>query len=313
MEGRSVVFCSLFLAKYPQLKQFFGVDPWFKWHVSLWVVLQIGACMIIGGFDDVITWPWIVIAAYWFGGTINHSLTLAIHDISHNTAFGQRRWLANRLFGMWANLPLGAPMSISFKRYHIEHHRYLAVDGVDPDLPTSWEANFFSNTLLKVIWMLMQPFFYTIRPLFVRPKKPGYLEFLNLTFQFIFDAVIWYFCGVRAILYLVLSTVLSMGLHPMAGHFLSEHYMILFGYDTYSYYGPMNAITFNVGYHVEHHDLPYVPSCSLPDVKAIAPEFYRSIPHHTSWTKVLWRFITEPTIGPFARLKRPTRKDAHHQ
>ena len=63
----------------------------------------------------------------------------------------------------------------------------------------------------------------------------------------------------------------------------------------------MNPILFNVGYHNEHHDFPYVPFNKLPEVKRIAAEYYDSLPYHTSWVKVLWDFIFDKDLGPHAR------------
>lgn len=80
--------------------------------------------------------------------------------------------------------------------------------------------------------------------------------------------------------------------------------MFVKGIETYSYYGPFNWITFNAGYHTEHHDFPNIPGSRLPMVKKIAPEFYDNLPHHTSYFKVIYEFIMNPNIGPHSFVKR---------
>merc|ERR1719259_1068777 len=215
------------------------------------VIVQIIAAYAVSS----LSWPLVILAAYVFGGTINHSMALAIHEISHNLAFGHSRPMANRILGMFGNVIIGLPTSVTFKRYHLEHHKYQGVDGVDMDIPSEMEGVLFRNTFTKIIWVLLQPFFYAFRPLFLLPKPVTALEIVNWIVQ----------------IYLISGSFLAMGLHPLAGHFISEHYMFLRGQETYSYYGPLNALTFNVGYHMEHHDFPFIPGSRLPQLKAMVP------------------------------------------
>lgn len=39
-------------------------------------------------------------------------------------------------------------------------------------------------------------------------------------------------------------------------------------------------------------------------MKKIAPDYYDDLPSYTSWCKVLWDFVFDPAIGPFARVRR---------
>ena len=289
-----------FPEKYPEIKKLMGPDPHLKWIVIGMVIFQV----ISAYYVQSLPWWAVITMSYLIAGSINHSMTLAIHDISHNVVFGNKYPLYNRLFGIFANLPIGFPMSISFKKYHIDHHRYQGADGYDVDLPTDFEGWFFHNTFTKIIWLFLQALFYAFRPFIVRPKPILKLEVLNLVVQVIFDVAVWYFTGWKGLLYLLVGSIISLGLHPISAHFIAEHYMFDQGYETYSYYGPWNYVTFNVGYHMEHHDFPYIPGSRLPEVKKIAGEFYDNLPQHTSWFRVIWDFLFDPNMGPYSRVKR---------
>lgn len=139
-------------------------------------------------------------------------------------------------------------------------------------------------------------------------------DLVNWVIVLSFDAILAGLAGWRALLYLVVSSTLGAGLHPLAGHLLAEHVVFLDGthgnpgQETYSYYGAANAWMYNVGFHNEHHDFPQIPGSRLPQLRAIAPEFYDSLAYHTSYTWVLWKFITDDTLGPWRRVRREQRE-----
>ena len=287
-------------AAHPEIKKLFGHCPLTKWKVLASVMIQLISIHLLQDAD----WKTWLFCCYTLSGSINHMMTLAMHELSHN--LGAKKVLHNRMLGIFANLPMGLPASASFKRYHMEHHRYQGEDVLDVDIPTVFETKFFTNTFLKVIWCLLQPLFYSLRPLFVNPKDPGYWEKVNYACAITFNSTIYYFYGFKGLSYLILGTLLGMGIHPVAGHFIAEHYVMNKGQETYSYYGPLNWLTFNVGYHNEHHDFPFIAGTNLPKVRAIAPEFYDNLPHYHSWSKVIVDYICDDKVGPFARTKRVT-------
>eukprot|EP01103_Thecamoeba_quadrilineata_P020475 TRINITY_DN8802_c0_g1_i1.p1 TRINITY_DN8802_c0_g1~~TRINITY_DN8802_c0_g1_i1.p1 ORF type:complete len:321 (-),score=41.89 TRINITY_DN8802_c0_g1_i1:171-1133(-) len=289
----------LILAKYPQIKDLYGYDSRTKYLVLSVVLLQI----FLSYYMSNASWPVLIAVAWIIGGTCNHWLELAIHEITHNLAF--RKPFHNRLFAVFvANVPLAVPSAITFQKYHMEHHMYQGVDGIDMDIPTDLELKFITNAPLKLIWVILQPLFYSIRPLVVKPKPLNKWELINIIHIVTTDTILFYFFGYKAVVYLVASTLLGLGLHPVAGHFIAEHYMFVKGYETYSYYGPLNLLSLNVGYHNEHHDFPKVPGSRLPMIKEIASEYYDNLPVCESWVMVIWNYITDPSIGPFSRVKR---------
>lgn len=176
-----------------------------------------------------------------------------------------------------------------------------------------------TNPFLKTIWMICQPLFYALRPLITVGKAPSLMELYNLIFQVAFSTGLAAFCGsdindpstwsAMAPIYLIASTLLGMGLHPMAGHFVAEHYTFVRGQETYSYYGPLNWFSFWVGYHNEHHDFCNLPGSTLRKLRDSTPEFYEDLPVHHSWIKVIWRYITSPILSPFSRVRRHTMAD----
>lgn len=299
----------LILAKHPEIAELFTTEPLTFW-ISLGILLlQLTMAYLMQEAEWYILLP----CAYIIGGTVNHSLQLAVHELSHDLCWsGPNKDITNRLTAIMANLPTCFPSGQTFKPYHMDHHQYQGVDGVDTDIPHAIEVNYVTNTVTKVLWILAQPLCYALRPMLIKPKPFRFWEGLNWVVQFSFNAAIIYYWGLRSFTYLIAGTLLGLGLHPSAGHFIAEHYEFVAGTETYSYYGPANYFNFNVGYHNEHHDFPQIPWSKLPLVRKIAPEFYDNLPCYTSYvTEVFWPYITDASLGVYCRVKRKTSKKVY--
>ncbi len=88
-----------------------GHEALTKWVVLGVVGLQIGLAYLLRNYHPLS--PVFLLTAYVIGGTANHNLFLAIHEITHNLAFRSVR--ANKALAVFANLPIGVPYSAAFK------------------------------------------------------------------------------------------------------------------------------------------------------------------------------------------------------
>lgn len=312
----------LILKAHPEVKKLFGPHPASKYYCAATVALQV--LMAYYCSRPTTSWFAFFFIAYVIGGTCNHSLTLAIHEMSHHLFF--KKPSHNAYFGFFANWPIVVPYSASFKKYHLEHHRYQGVDGVDTDIPTAFEGRFFTTPFRKLMWVFLQPFFYAIRPLYVNPKPMQSMDFQNMLSQSVFLGLLYSVCGISSIGYLLMATLFGLGLHPCAGHFIAEHYTNLasssgphqtgrtpfmkggkelYPDETFTYRGPLNLVSYNVGIHVAHHDFPFVAGFNLPALEKLAPEFYEHLPVTKSWPGTIYDYIMSE-CNPFDRVKRKT-------
>lgn len=88
-----------------------GHEPLTKYIVGAVVIIQLTTLWVLR-HSHPLSFPFLF-AAYAIGGTANHNLFLAIHEITHNLAF--KGIAANKWFAIFANLPIGIPYATTFK------------------------------------------------------------------------------------------------------------------------------------------------------------------------------------------------------
>ncbi len=288
------------IKKYPEIKKLMGRNPNTFWYALVIVVFQIGMAIFLKDQP----WWMIVLSAFCIGAFANHGLFVLIHEFTHNMVFKSR--IANLWCGIMCDLPNGFPSSVSFRKYHLKHHAFQGHHDIDADIASYWEAKLIgSNFIGKSFWLMFFPVFQALRP--PRLKAIQFQSswvWVNLLTLVAFDIALIYFFGPMAFLYLMASFFFSVGFHPLGARWIQEHFLVAPPQETYSYYGPLNKLAFNVGYHNEHHDFSFVPWNNLPKIREIAPEYYNTLVYHESWTKLWLKFIFDKELSLFSRIIR---------
>jgi sphingolipid delta-4 desaturase len=228
---------------------------------------------------------------YTLGAIMDHALWVLIHDYTHDAVFASRAM--NKLFLIIADLVHLWPGGISFRHFHRMHHGHLNETYADPDLPSPLEDKIFGQSALgKAIWLFFFPFIQSLRM-----GRYGMTAFfdpwfhLNIAMNLAYVVGVLWILGWMPFFFLFVSTLFSIGLHPLGARWVAEHYSFHPDQETFSYYGSANLISFNIGYHNEHHDFPRIPWNRLPTVKALAREYYDNLRTHSSYFRVLYEFI----------------------
>ena len=290
------------LKAYPGVKALMGANPATAGFVFLMVGLQLAIAAGLGALDS--HWLLVVVLAYVVGAFPNHALYVLIHECTHNLVF-KRHW-PNQVLGIVCDFALVVPGAMAFRKYHLLHHKHMGVEALDADMPTRGEARLIGNgRIRKALWMLFFSLSQAMRPMkIVGISLWDRWVLANAVAVIAVDVLVLVFLGPKALVYLLLSTFFGLGLHPLGGRWIQEHFVTKAGQETYSYYGPLNRLCFNVGYHNEHHDFANVPWNNLPKLKALAPEYYDSLASYRSWTAVIGRFILDPALSTYSRIVR---------
>jgi sphingolipid 4-desaturase/C4-monooxygenase len=292
------------LKAHPEIRQLIGRNPWTAAITAAYVGTQL--VLAVGfGLAGLQYWWLALIVAYGFGAFLNHALYVVIHDATHNLIFRSR--FANRVVLLLADLPQVLPGGMGFRACHLAHHSHLGEMDGDTDIPHEWEARLVGHsTWRKALWFLFFPVFQALRVTRVQGVATADRWVVaNYVVNFGTAALLAWLVGWNAVVYLFASFWFAISLHPLGARWVQEHFTGDEQHDTANYYGPLNGIALNIGYHNEHHDFPSIPWNRLPEITRIAPEFYLTLPSHNSWTKLLVEFITNPKHSLWTRTVRP--------
>lgn len=259
------------LKEFPQVRQLYGVEWRTQFYAYACIILQFSLAWLSRS-----SYPRAIFFGLTFGPYVNAAVLCFMHEATHMLVFKNPAY--NRLLSIATNVAMVAPISEIFRQHHNKHHNELGNNEFDVDVPTTLEIDWVGNSpLRKALWLMFNMIILPIRSMTRLPVRVDRYLILN-----------WVVCGGfgfstlaysrSSAVFLILSLLNAQGLHPANTRQVQRH--IYNGEEemrtkterptTYSYYGWGNALTLNVGYHVEHHDFNRIPWTKLPELRRIA-------------------------------------------
>jgi len=307
---------------HPEIKTLFGNDP----TTAFWCLAAAGMQLAIAVAVGFAPWWVMLLAAYVVGSSINIMLFQLGHECVHGLVFKSKR--LNRLWFTFTTLPMFLSAHHTWWEEHLVHHNDM---GAKKDFITRRRSYFLRTRLtspLIVPYSLIMLVMQVVRSVIglvmylgglllghfkPSPRTLAVLADEHLVSGYVKDGAerwaVWYplvnlatctalflIGGWQSVVYLLASQAFFTGfLHPYAlGWVLGiSHFHGARRYQpTASHYGWLvNLLSFNAGYHVEHHDLMTIPWRRMPALRRMAPEFYDDLEKIPSYTWLALQFV----------------------
>jgi len=294
------------LEEFPQIQKLVGHDSRTQYFAYVLILVQASIAFFVSESFFFAILLGVIISPY-----IDFAALSLIHELSHSLVFAAPRY--NRLLGIVTNIILVAPVSEAFRQHHSMHHKHLGDIEKDVDVPGKKEIQVVGNSaLLKMLWLTLSVFVLPIRSVAKVPLKWDRYMVLNWIVCIIFTFSTIYL-SVPAFVYLLLGVALSQSSHPANARQVQRHIKLYSkgknesdpnlplhkrGLNTFSYYGGLNFMTLNVGFHVEHHDFGNIAWTRLPTLRKIAGEkwYPDRAAYHSRGLSDIISFIKNPNI-----------------
>jgi len=297
--------------EFPEILKLTGPDNRTQFYAYALFIIQVFIGYIVRE-----SWVGAIALGLTVSPYVGFAVLTLIHEVSHSLVFACLP--LNRLLGIFCNMIFLAPVSEVFRQHHNMHHIHLGDVHKDVDVPGEREMRAVGNsTILKTLWLIFSVFVLPIRSLKKLPVKWSGMMVLNWYACLAFAATV-FFLSKPAFVYMILGTILSQSMHPANARQVQRHIKLYSkkeddderrGEDvdlpahkrklnTFSYYGGLNFLTLNVGFHVEHHDFGNVAWTRLPELRRIAGEkwYPSNAAYRSRGFAEIFAFILNPKI-----------------
>lgn len=262
------------LEEFPHIAKLYGTDARTQWYAYALVLLQAWLAWLASS-----SYMQALALAVGVGAFVDNGILCLLHEATHFLVF--RKPAHNRVLALLTNSVMVIPIAEIFRQHHHRHHQRLGDDSADVDVPTDAEIAWVGNSALrKALWLALNMIILPLRSLSRLPVEVDAFVIANWIVC-IGTGIFTFFVSRPAFFFLIMSALQSQGLHPANTRQVQRHV-----YDgnkamrdassnslrpgTYSYYGLVNWLTLNVGYHVEHHDFCSIPWTRMKELRRIA-------------------------------------------